>query len=72
MALELLEAFGRTVEGGLGWRFLLSRRYRETVRARWRRSSNLEVIADVLNISLGFIFINLIVAGLIWWAIKGT
>jgi hypothetical protein len=72
MVLELIEFLGHTVEAGLGWRYLLSRRYRQQVHARWKTSSGAEKVGDVLTISLSFIFINLIIGGLIWWGISGS
>ena len=72
MALELIEFLGHTVEAGLGWRYLLSPRYRRQVHDRWKASSHAEKLGDVLSISLSFVFINIVVVGLLWWGMSGS
>ena len=67
----LIEVIGWTIEtlvlSVLGWRFLLSPRYRQATIERWRTAGRSEAIADVAGAALGM---ATSAALLVWLAIE--
>jgi len=65
---EILDGFdlvGRIIESGFGWRYILSKKYRNRVHQQWHKQGKLWMIGDILSVSLSFIFVNGIAAWLI-------
>ena len=58
---ELIEFFGRIVEGTLGVRFVFSSSYRARTRARWKNTSWVEVIAECIGAIIGTTLLVIIV-----------
>jgi hypothetical protein len=46
------------IRWGLGWRYLLSRRFRRQVHARWADRSKQEVAIDVTALIIAFVTLN--------------
>ena len=57
---EIIEAIGKVIEGGLGFRYLLSRTYRERTRQRWKNQSKVSIAFEVFEAAIGVAFIILI------------
>jgi len=72
MALgELIEFVGHSVEGLAGWRYLLSPSYRRRTHERWKERSRLEIAGEVLTFGVSFVFVTLVIGGLLWWLFFG-
>jgi hypothetical protein len=54
---EIIEAVGRVIQGGLGFRYLFSRTYREKTRQRWKCQSRISIAFEVLEAAIGADFI---------------
>jgi hypothetical protein len=60
---EIIEAIGKIIQGGFGFRYLFSRNYRERTRERWKTQSRMSVAFEVIEavIGMGCIIIILFV-----------
>jgi hypothetical protein len=63
---ELTELFDWLINGGAGWRYLLSRSYRQKVHQRWRQQSRLTVATEIFWGLLAFLFTSFLAAGVIY------
>ncbi len=61
---EIIEAIGKVIEGGLGFRYLFSRTYRERTRQRWKNQSKISIAFEVLEAAIGVAFIIVILVAL--------
>jgi len=62
---EIIEAVGNVIEGGLGFRYLFSRTYRERTRKRWKGQSRISIAYEVLEATIGVAFMTIILFALI-------
>jgi hypothetical protein len=63
---EIVELVGHSIEGLAGWRYLLSPSFRQRTNERWRKQSRLETTVEVLLFGVSFIFVTLIIGGILW------
>jgi hypothetical protein len=57
---EIIEAIGKVIEGGLGFRYLFSKAYRERTRQRWKSQSRISIAFEVFEAAIGVAFIIII------------
>ena len=57
---EIIEAIGKVIEGGLGFRYLFSRTYRERTQQRWKNQSKISIAFEIFEAAIGVAFIILI------------
>jgi len=58
--IEIIEAIGKVIEGGLGFRYLFSRTYRERTRQRWKNQSKISIAFEVYEAAIGVALIIVI------------
>ena len=61
---EIIEAIGKIIEGGFGFRYLFSRIYRERTRQRWKTQSRISIAFEVFEAVIGMAFIIIILVTL--------
>ena len=61
---EIIEAIGKVIEGGLGFRYLFSRTYRERTRQRWKTQSRISIAFEVFEAVIGMAFTIIILVTL--------
>jgi hypothetical protein len=57
---EIIEAIGKIIEGGFGFRYLFSRTYRERTNQRWKTQSKISIAFEVFEAIIGMTFIIII------------
>jgi hypothetical protein len=57
---EIIEAVGKIIEGGFGFRYLFSRTYRKRTQQRWKNQSKISIAFEVFEAAIGVAFIILI------------
>jgi hypothetical protein len=62
---EIIEAIGKVIEGGLGFRYLFSSTYRERTRQRWKNQSRISIAFEVFEAVIGMVFIIMILV-ILW------
>ncbi|OGP54453.1 MAG: hypothetical protein A2Y65_09740 [Deltaproteobacteria bacterium RBG_13_52_11] len=62
---EIIEAIGKVIEGGFGFRYLFSRTYRERTRQRWKSQSRISIAFEVFEAAIGVAFIIIILFALL-------
>lgn len=72
MALgEFIEFVGYSAEGLAGWRYLLSPTYRRRTHERWRTKSRTAVAGEIFVFGVSFVFVTLVIGGVLWWLFFG-
>jgi hypothetical protein len=66
---ELTELIDWLINGGAGWRYLLSRPYRQKVHQRWRQQSRLTVAIEIFWELLAFLFTLFLAAGVVYFIV---
>jgi len=61
---EIIEAIGKIIEGGFGFRYLFSKTYREKTRQRWKTQSRISIAFEVFEAVIGMAFIIIILVTL--------
>jgi hypothetical protein len=62
---EFIEAIGKVIEGGFGFRYVFSNAYRGKTRERWRHQSRLAIVFEVFEALIGMAFIIIILYAVI-------
>lgn len=62
----IVDLVGHSIEGLAGWRYLLSRRYRARVHARWAGMDRFSVVGEILVFVVSFAFVTFLVVGGAW------
>ena len=67
--LDAIDFIGHMVEGGFGWRYILSSKYRKKIHAYWKGQSKLIIAGDIFSMVMSFIFFNLVIGAIFWAAL---
>jgi hypothetical protein len=62
---EIIEAIGKVIEGGLGFRYLFSRTYRKKTQQRWKNQSRMSIAFEVLETAIGVAVVIIILFALL-------
>lgn len=58
--LDVIEAIGKLVEGGFGFRFLFSKEYRNKTIQRWKDESKTTIFFEIFEVTIGMAFMIII------------
>jgi hypothetical protein len=68
--LSLVAAFDVTVQWGLGWRYIFSSSFRNSVHKRWSTRKRFPVLIEATLMVVGFGFINAFLVLVIFWLFR--
>ena len=66
-----VQAIDVLAQWGLGWRYVFSSSFRETIHRRWRAKSRASAIGEAIYACLGFLVINALLAVIAYRVLVG-
>jgi hypothetical protein len=58
--LDFIEAIGKLIEGGFGFRFLFSKGYLAQTIQRWKSKSKVSIFFEIFEVLIGMAFLVII------------
>jgi hypothetical protein len=56
---------------GLGWRYVFSPSFRQTVRTRWRKKSRASAVGEAMFAGIAFLIVNILLAAVVYRVLVG-